>query len=117
VQVLSDDIEDLATAVEQNLTSCNETPSVHLRTSYDNIDPAELPQIRRWLLEKGAAFHREVRSYLSLFDRDINPSLPRGDGRARVVVSLFSLGAKIEAPKELKPKKRGRKPCVPASAD
>lgn len=117
VQVLSDDIEDLATAVEQNLTSCQEIPSVHLRTSYDNIDPAELPHIRRWLLEKGAAFHRDVRGYLSLFDRDINPSLPRGDERARVAVSLFSLGAKVEAPKELKPKKRGRKPCAPPSAD
>jgi hypothetical protein len=111
VQVLSDDIEDLATAVELNLTSGSDIPSLHLRTSYDNIDPDKLPDIRRWILEKGAVFHREVRNYISFFDRDINQALPKTEERAKVTVSLFSLGTQVIGPKELKAKKRGRKPC------
>lgn len=113
VQVLSNDIEDLMSTVEANLIAANAPSLLHLRTSYDNIPPEALPTIRRWVLERGAAFQREVREYLSSFDRDINPEAPLGDEKAKVTVSAFSYSSEVEAPKILKPKKRGRKPCAP----
>lgn len=112
-QVLSDDLNDLLHTVEANLTAREETPSLHLRTSFDNIHPRELPAIKQWVLKRGSAFQREVRDYLSVFDRDINPAAPQSDERAKVTVSVFSLSTPIEPPKTVKPKKRGRRPCAP----
>ena len=114
-KILSDDLNDLLHAVEVNLTGQDEIPSLHLRTSYDNINPAALETIRRWVLERGTAFQRDIRNYLSAFDRDINPEAPKSDERAKVTVSSFSVSSVIEPPKIVKPKKRGRKPCVPRS--
>lgn len=107
--VLSDDLGDLIDTVETNLTTRAEQPDLHLRTMYDNIDPAKLPAIRKWILARGAAFHAEVATYLAGFDHDLNPDQKPSMERARVVVSSFALGAPIEAVKQQKPRKRGRK--------
>ena len=113
--VLSADIEDLALAVEGNLGEHSKEPNLHLRTAYDNIAPSKLPEVRRYILERGAAFQKEMRRYLSELDRDVTPELPASTERAKVVVGIFSHGHQIEEIKELKPKKRGRKPCRPRS--
>jgi hypothetical protein len=109
LQILSDDVSELLQAVEGNLTDRSERPDLHLRTSYDNIPPEHVDEIRAWVLSKGAAFQSEVREYLSKFDRDINPTVASGIERAKVTVSVFSLGRALEQVKQLKPKKRGRK--------
>jgi hypothetical protein len=115
LSVLSDDIEDLISTVEGNLTDKSNDPDLHLRTAYDNIDPKKLREIRRYILERGAAFQKEMRSYLSKLDRDVTPTQTTDTKRAKVVVGLFSQGRVLEEVKELKPKKRGRKPCAPRS--
>jgi len=115
LSVLSADIEDLALTVEGNLGESSKEPNLHLRTAYDNIAPSKLPQVRRFILERGAAFQKEMRRYLSEIDRDITPDVPAGTERAKVVVGIFSHGHVLEEVKELKPKKRGRKPCRPRS--
>jgi hypothetical protein len=117
LRVLGEDVEDLLNTVESNLTSQERKPTLHLRTAYDNIDPDNLPQIRRWVLERGATFQKEVREYLSSLDRDVNPTLPASPQKAKVSVSVFSHGQTLEEAKELKPKKRGRKPCAQRSDD
>jgi hypothetical protein len=109
LDILSDDIEALTSTVENNLVLGKSDPQLHLRTVYDNIDPDNLDSIRRWIIRLGSKFHTEVREYLASLDRDVNPSLPKGAERAKVSVSMFSSGIKIEPLKQVKPKRRGRK--------
>jgi hypothetical protein len=117
LQILGDDVSELLQTVEGNLTDRGQSPDLHLRTSYDNIPPEHLEEIRTWVLSKGAAFQAEVREYLSKFDRDINPTVASGSERAKVTVSMFSLGRAFEQVKQLKPKKRGRKPAATSDPD
>lgn len=114
-QVLSDDLDDLIQTVDANLGAREDPPSLHLRTFFDNINPTSLPTIRRWVLERGAAFQREIREYLAEHDRDLNAAAPQSVDRAKVSVSVFSHSSVVEEPRVVKPKKRGRKPCAPRS--
>lgn len=109
LEILGDDIAALIKTVEGNLTDRSDQPDLQLRTSYDNIPPEYLEEIRAWVLKRGAAFQTEVRDYISKFDRDVNPAVAAGGERAKVSVSVFSLGRVLEQVKQLKPKKRGRK--------
>ena len=109
LEILGDDVASLIETVQGNLTDRSERPDLQLRTSYDNIPPEHLEEIRTWVLERGAAFQTEVREYLSRFDRDVNPEVAAGGGRAKVSVSVFSLGRPLDQVKQLKPKRRGRK--------
>lgn len=114
--VMEDDISALLETVEGNLGERSARPDLHLKTSYDNIPPERLEEIRAWVLARGATFQGEIREYLSKFDRDLNPEIPEGNERARVSVTVFSLGRVIEKMKQLKPKKRGRKKATPPVA-
>lgn len=89
--LLADDLADLADVVGANLLQSEDIPQLHLKTSYDDIALEHLPEIRRWLLEEGAAFHRRARDYLSQFDRDLNPILKSKPGGARVAVGTFGV--------------------------
>jgi hypothetical protein len=89
--LLADDLEDLSEVVFNNLMQESEVPQLHLKTSYDDIALEHLPEIRLWLLQEGAAFHRRARDYISQFDRDLNPLLKSKPGGARVSVGTFSL--------------------------
>lgn len=110
--VLSEDIAALLQTVEDNLSVRQQSPDLQLRTSYDNIDPDLLEEIRKWVLARGASFQKEVREYLAQRDRDINQQISQSNERAKVSVSVFSLGRVIEPPKQVKPRKRGRKKKV-----
>lgn len=107
--VLSEEIDTLLQTVEDNLSVRQQSPDLHLRTSYDNIDPGLLEEIRKWILGRGASFQKEIREYLAQRDRDINHQISQSSERAKVSVSVFSLGRIIEPPKQVKPRKRGRK--------
>jgi hypothetical protein len=109
LEILGEEIGSLIETVRGNLTDRSERPDLHLRTSYDNIPPEHLEEIRAWVLQRGAAFQTDMRDYLSAFDRDINPEVVAEGGRAKVSVSISSLGRSLDQVKQLKPKRRGRK--------
>jgi hypothetical protein len=109
LELLSNDVAALVETVEDNLSTRQSAPDLHLCTTYDNIDPSMLEEIRRWILAHGASFQQEVRAYLSQRDRDVNPQMQHSSEKARVAVSVFSLGRTIVPAKQQTPKKRGRK--------
>jgi predicted transcriptional regulator len=112
--LLGADTADLTAAIEANIVKKHSEQSLHLRTSFDNIDPQSLPEIRLWILRKGAEFQAMVRDYLSKFDRDTSGEAAEGEGtegRARVTVTAFSYAEPLETARVIMPKKRGRKKC------
>jgi len=90
LRLLSDDIKHLTACVSANLTRESAVPNLHARTQYDNIAPSAVADIKRWILERGAEFHRDVRAYLARFDRDLNPTLDTNPARVTVTVGAFS---------------------------
>jgi hypothetical protein len=87
--VLSQDLEDLSMAVEANMTLEDDLPNLHARTEFDNIFVDALPEIRQWLLKEGSSFHQRARTFLSQFDRDVNPHI-RNEAGQKVVLTSFS---------------------------
>ncbi|RMG41817.1 MAG: hypothetical protein D6719_07755 [Candidatus Dadabacteria bacterium] len=90
-QIVSDDIDTLIKAVEENMLNRYEVSNLHIRTEYDNISKKDLKEIRQWFVERGKRFHREAREFLSKYDRDVNPEIPEDQAGARVAVGSFSL--------------------------
>lgn len=88
-QTMAYDVNTLIDAVSENLSSYEESPHLHARTEYDNVFIQDLPTIKQWVLKEGAAFHKRARSYLSKFDKDINPHIKK-EGGASVVIGTFS---------------------------
>lgn len=89
LNLLARDFETLGNAVSENIFSEQEVRNLHIRTEYDNVFLDDLPTIKRWILERGTAFHKQVRDYLSTFDADLNPA-EKKKGGGRVVVGAFS---------------------------
>lgn len=87
--LLSRDMKNLLTAVEENAAELDEVPNLHLTTHYDNIASEDLTKIRNWLLDEGSAFHAKARKFLSQYDLDINPR-KRRNGGCKVVLTSFS---------------------------
>ncbi len=125
LDLLALDANDLVSAVESNILQKNAEPSLHLRTSFDNINPIHLSEIRLWIHRKGIEFHTAIREYLSQYDRDIAGSEDNdkaksnqvisqdvAEERAQVSVTSFSIAEPIKVAKTIMPKKRGRKRCA-----
>lgn len=89
-QHLAQDSDDLISAVEENVFRQQDEPNLHLRTEYDNIPSTHVSGIRHWLLSEGSAFHRRVRDYLSVFDRDVNKELADDSLAVRISVGSYS---------------------------
>lgn len=87
--LLSDDVSDLISAVDENITKKLDINNLHARTEYDNVFKQDLPEIRNWLLKEGSEFHKRARTFLSKFDKDLNPHIKREAG-AKVVLTAFS---------------------------
>ena len=89
--LLSDDIQDLSSAVEENILLKPDPPHMHVKTEYDSIHPDAVDKIRDWIYREGSALHQKARNYISQFDQDINPR-KKGDEEeyARVVLGSFS---------------------------
>lgn len=100
-ELLSADMQDIISAVDENIFATPETPNHHIKTHYDNIVVEALPRIREWFLEKGEMLHDEARKFISKFDKDINPKLKDQQGKARVALGSFSI---TEIPQEKKGK-------------
>jgi len=45
-EILSSDLEDLATAVDENIYGINPIPNLHLKTEYTNVRLSAVPEIR-----------------------------------------------------------------------
>lgn len=109
--LLQGDTNDLISAVEENVFASENVPNLHIKTEYDNIVPSAVPEIRTWLIKEGSAFHQRARSFLSRFDRDLNPALKSEAAPAvRVALGAFSrveckLNAKSERGKNVPDKK------------
>jgi len=125
LDLLALDAADLVSAVESNILQKDPEPSLHLRTSFDNIDPKDLGEIRQWVHRKGVEFHAAMREHLSQYDRDLTDNGERSDKhyaldgaqdapeeRAQVSVTSFSVADRMHVAKAIMPKKRGRKRCA-----
>lgn len=88
--MLGEDMEDMASAVVENVTTTPETPHLHLKTEFDKIDPEKLPEIKRWILEEGSAFHHRARKFLAKYDSDLTPPTHPHKNTARIVLGAFS---------------------------
>jgi hypothetical protein len=89
LSILSADISDVMQSVESNLFDKPDVPDLHIRTYFDNIVIAKLPEIRNWLLHRGAKFQRDVREYLTKFDKDCNPEFREDEGGGKIAVGVF----------------------------
>jgi hypothetical protein len=89
-QHLALDLRDLVSSVDSNLHRSKDVlPNLHLRTEFTHIKQSALPGLRRWLLEEGAKFHRQVEEHLAALDTEVS-----GEAEtkvARVVYGSFSL--------------------------
>jgi hypothetical protein len=119
LQLLSADVEALLATVEVNLTESREHPHLHLRTSYDNIPPEKIDELRLWILRKGAQFQQEMREHIASYDRDSANTAENGSisdtKRAIVTVTSFSNASEVKQPKKIEPRKRGRKKGIKGS--
>ncbi len=88
--ILAEDCTDLCQSVEENVFEEKELKNLHITTEYDQIPVDALPEIRQWLLEKGSAFHAELREYLSDFDLDCRGGAADTIPVSRVSLSTFS---------------------------
>ncbi len=93
---MSEDVADLMTAVQLNVSEGEAAQHLHLSTIYDRVVESAIPKIQKWLLKEGSAFHRKVHKYLSQFDYDANPKLARGEPVHRVALGSFSLTRRKE---------------------
>lgn len=90
LRLLAEDITHLTSCVSTNLSPTTTVPNLHARTQYDNIAPSAVADIKRWVLERGAEFHRDIRAHLARFDRDLNPTLDTNPARVTITVGAFS---------------------------
>ncbi|MCB0319703.1 MAG: hypothetical protein KDD60_02185 [Bdellovibrionales bacterium] len=73
LEMLAEDVDDLFSAVGENLELRPSIPNLHLKTEFTRIPAKRIDSVRTWLLKEGSDFHGRVRSYLSQFDRDFVP--------------------------------------------
>lgn len=90
-ELLAKDIDALIVAVEQNILKQQVISNLHLHTAFDNVFQKDIPKIRRWLLNEGKKFHKRARTYISRYDKDINPAAEEELAGAGVVLSAFSI--------------------------
>ena len=116
-QMLGADSNDLLSGVGENILNPQDIPNLHLKTEYDNIPKADIPQIREWFLREGSLFHERARSYLATFDRDFQYPASKGTGgvaqgtentseRARVALGTFSFTEIFKDKKKLGEKRK-----------
>ncbi len=89
--LLQRDIANLVESVDSNITQQHSVPNLHISTHFDNVSQDALQKIREWILQRGAAFHAEIREFVGSFDKDINPTRYAEKGGARVTVGSFGL--------------------------
>ena len=98
-EILSRDLADLTQAVEHNAVLDERPHHFHARTEFDRVRADAIPEIKRWMLQEGFAFHARMREMLSKFDQDINPAATDEPVKlVRVVSSGFSFIEELKEP-------------------
>ena len=97
---LAEDMRDLISAADRNLSEKLEVPNLHITTIFDKISNASIPAIRQWLLEQGTSLHEKVRDFLAQHDCDTNKELSSKEGVSRVVLGTFSLTEDKKSPRK-----------------
>lgn len=108
-RILSADVLDLSETIEDNVCFPPEQHVLHLRTEFDNISEEAIEELRKWTLKEGALFQEKVRTKLSRYDIDLNPTLKGENGDTRISVTSF---ARIQPKRSFdvkRDRKRGRK--------
>lgn len=89
LDILRKDINDLVSAVEENIFTTPHLPNHHLRAEYDRVREDVAEAVKIWLLREGHAFQLRVRDYLANYDQDANPD-PNYKGKyIRVMFGTF----------------------------
>ena len=102
VKILSEDIQFLISAVQENVGTAEVSPNVHMRTKADNIFVRDVPKVRKWLRAKSKALHREARLFLSECDKDVvEPGAERGEEDPAGVLVAFGTFSYIDGDEEL----------------
>lgn len=96
-QIVSSDVNTLINAAEDNLSGDREKAHLHLTTHFDNIDPQEVPEVKKWIIQEGFKFHERVRKFLARFDRDsVGNIKPQSRDRSKINnISGQSQGSRI----------------------
>jgi hypothetical protein len=89
--LLERDLSTLIEGVDKNITSRAAIPNLHISTRFDNVSTEAVAKIKEWILQKGAAFHAEIREFVGCFDKDINPTRYAERGGVKITVGSFSL--------------------------
>jgi hypothetical protein len=93
-EIIARDVGDLIDVGEANLRRTDDPGHPHARTYYDNVYVEDLPQIKKWLLERTKAFHKTLREFLAQHDKDLaNSSAKQAQraGGAKITVSTFGI--------------------------
>jgi hypothetical protein len=89
--LLERDLATLVEGVDRNISKHTSIPNLHISTRFDNVSTEAVSKIREWILQKGAAFHAEIREFVGSFDKDINPTRYAESGGVKITVGSFSL--------------------------
>ena len=87
---LSEDVDSLVEAVEDNLFGISKVPNHHLTTEFDNIPEAELEGVKYYLFKEGKAFHAKIRARLARLDRDFCNKAGAREGGLKVTFGSYS---------------------------
>ena len=88
-RMYAEDAQTLLLTIDENAHKVHVPANLHVRTTFDNISLSALSEIRVWLYKKGNQFHKEVETYPSRFDLDLNPDA-KAPGKGIVKVASFS---------------------------
>ena len=99
----STDVADLLESAQMNLVEEPKVPNLHVKVEYDNIVREAEPEIRKWFLEKGTAFHREAMHFVARFDKDVNQKLSGKEGGLRVAIGGYSITGRAHPSGSIRP--------------
>ncbi len=89
-EMIGEDVRDLISAAEENISGRTPKKNLHLKTEFDNVPASAEAEVRAWLLAEGCRIHERVESYLAKHDRDAKPKKSRPGKRLRVAFGSFS---------------------------
>lgn len=87
--IIARDLNSFMDISHENVVEPKSVRNLHLRTEFDNIDPAKVPLLKKWLLEEGKAFHKKARAVFSKYDVDMGSANTNSKGGAKVVLTSF----------------------------
>jgi hypothetical protein len=96
IELVSSDLDDFVTAVDENIYGGELAPNLHLKTEYTNVRLSSIPEIKKWIMKEGSDFHKRIRDFVAKFDLDLYPDtdqqtgVEREAGGVRVALGTFS---------------------------